>query len=163
MEVHVPLAPSRHSWSLPVDHKAAVLSSILPSSASPARTVNEDLSIPDLPLFIEARSHALANPYKAAIIDKTKNQSLTFVQLLNDVAVRKDEILQYLASRNGLTVAGSEEEPRVAFLAPPGYDYVVTQWAIWAAGGVCVPLCMCSTNRIILFAMADLGRHFPST
>ena len=33
------------------------------------------------------------------------------------------------------------EEARVGFLMEPGFEYVVTQWAIWRAGGVAVPLC----------------------
>ena len=32
-------------------------------------------------------------------------------------------------------------EARIAFLLPPGFDYVATQWAIWRAGGIAVPLC----------------------
>lgn len=32
------------------------------------------------------------------------------------------------------------EEARVCFLAEPGMEYVVTQWAIWRAGGIAVPL-----------------------
>jgi malonyl-CoA/methylmalonyl-CoA synthetase len=31
-------------------------------------------------------------------------------------------------------------EKRVAFLTSPGFHYVVTQWGIWRAGGVAVPL-----------------------
>ena len=31
-------------------------------------------------------------------------------------------------------------EARVAFLVSPGFDYVATQWGIWRAGGVAVPL-----------------------
>ncbi|HEY6209517.1 MAG TPA: acyl-CoA synthetase [Gemmatimonadales bacterium] len=31
-------------------------------------------------------------------------------------------------------------EARVAFLASPGFEYVATQWGIWRAGGVAVPL-----------------------
>src|SRR5256885_17019552 len=31
-------------------------------------------------------------------------------------------------------------ETRVAFLASPGFGYVATQWGIWRAGGVAVPL-----------------------
>src|SRR5213596_2267164 len=31
-------------------------------------------------------------------------------------------------------------EARVAFLAPAGWHYVATQWGIWRAGGVAVPL-----------------------
>ncbi len=32
------------------------------------------------------------------------------------------------------------EETRVAFLVPPGFEYVAVQWGIWRAGGVAVPL-----------------------
>ncbi|MCB9084533.1 MAG: AMP-binding protein [Bdellovibrionaceae bacterium] len=32
-------------------------------------------------------------------------------------------------------------QSRVAFLVPPDFRYVVSQWAIWLAGGVTVPLC----------------------
>ena len=32
------------------------------------------------------------------------------------------------------------EGARVCFLVPPGWDYVVTLWGIWKAGGVAVPL-----------------------
>jgi len=33
------------------------------------------------------------------------------------------------------------EEARIGFLMDPGFEYVVTQWAIWRAGGIAVPLC----------------------
>ena len=33
-------------------------------------------------------------------------------------------------------------QARVAFMLPPGFDYVKTLWAIWIAGGVAVPLCI---------------------
>lgn len=32
------------------------------------------------------------------------------------------------------------EECRVAFLVPPGFDYVATLWGIWRAGGMAVPM-----------------------
>jgi malonyl-CoA/methylmalonyl-CoA synthetase len=31
-------------------------------------------------------------------------------------------------------------EKRVAFLVPPGFEYVAVQWGVWRAGGICVPL-----------------------
>jgi malonyl-CoA/methylmalonyl-CoA synthetase len=34
------------------------------------------------------------------------------------------------------------QEQRVAFLIPAGFDYVATQWGIWRAGGIAVPLCV---------------------
>lgn len=33
------------------------------------------------------------------------------------------------------------DQDRVAFLFPSGYSYVTSQWGIWAAGGVSVPIC----------------------
>jgi malonyl-CoA/methylmalonyl-CoA synthetase len=33
-------------------------------------------------------------------------------------------------------------ESRVAFMVPPGFDYVRVQWGIWRAGGIAVPLCL---------------------
>ncbi len=43
--------------------------------------------------------------------------------------------LQLLGDRTDL------EEVRVGYLMSPGFEYVVTQWAIWRAGGIAVPLC----------------------
>ncbi len=31
---------------------------------------------------------------------------------------------------------------RIAYIVPPGFEYVATQWGIWRAGGVAVPLCI---------------------
>jgi malonyl-CoA/methylmalonyl-CoA synthetase len=41
-------------------------------------------------------------------------------------------------------LAGADDlyEARVAFLVPPGFDYVATLLGIWQAGGVAVPLCL---------------------
>jgi malonyl-CoA/methylmalonyl-CoA synthetase len=51
-----------------------------------------------------------------------------------------------LLDRSGRTASalsgrlGDLDQARVVFLRRPGIDYVVTQWAIWRAGGVAVPL-----------------------
>lgn len=95
------------------------------------------MPLPSLPLFLAAQQHARNDPEKVAIVDTTKQQSFTFTQLLEDAAALRKHILEVL----GLTAAGDLDERRIAFLAPNGYDYVVAQWATWAAGGVSVPLC----------------------
>ena len=46
-------------------------------------------------------------------------------------------------------------EARVAFLAPAGFDYVTTQWAIWRSGGVCVPLCLSAAEPELEYALSD--------
>jgi malonyl-CoA/methylmalonyl-CoA synthetase len=46
---------------------------------------------------------------------------------------------------------------RVAFLAPPGPDWVITQWAIWRAGGVAVPLAVSHPRPELEHAIGDCG------
>lgn len=96
------------------------------------------MPLPSLPIFLAAQHHAQNDANKVAIIDATKQQSFTFTQVLEDTAVLRKQIVETL----GLTATGDLDERRIAFLVPNGYDYVVTQWATWAAGGVAVPLCM---------------------
>lgn len=137
MATESPIVPQRASsrWSLPSDFQFQTRIRSL-SSQSQSSKPHLDISIPELPLFLQARSHALAEPHKPAIIDKTRNQSFTYSELLNDVAIFKAQIEQFLQPPGPVG-----EEPRVAFLTPSGYDYVVTQWAIWASGAISVPLC----------------------
>ncbi|MFK8055567.1 MAG: acyl-CoA synthetase [Saprospiraceae bacterium] len=53
------------------------------------------------------------------------------------------ELLDQSAALASTLLAGKTdlEEARVAFMVDPGFQYVVTQWAIWRAGGIAVPLC----------------------
>ncbi|MCY3698773.1 MAG: acyl-CoA synthetase [Gemmatimonadetes bacterium] len=44
---------------------------------------------------------------------------------------------------------------RVGFLMAPGFEYVVTQWAIWRAGGIAVPLCPDHPAREIEYVIDD--------
>lgn len=105
---------------------------------SKKRRSADALSIPSLPLFLAAKETATGLPDKIAIIDKTKEQCFTYRQLLSDVAKFKQTLLKQL----NLETVPDLCEKRIAYLVPNGYDYVVAQWAIWAAGGICVPLCM---------------------
>jgi malonyl-CoA/methylmalonyl-CoA synthetase len=46
-------------------------------------------------------------------------------------------------------------EARVGFLVPPGRDYVITQWGVWLAGGVAVPLCLTHPPAEMDYMLAD--------
>lgn len=54
------------------------------------------------------------------------------------------DLLQRARAVAGVLLNGRAdlEEGRVAFIAPPGIDYVAVQWGVWLAGGVAVPLCL---------------------
>lgn len=49
------------------------------------------------------------------------------------------------------------QEQRVAFLIPSGFQYVATQWGIWRAGGVGVPLCVSHPKPELEYVIADSG------
>jgi malonyl-CoA/methylmalonyl-CoA synthetase len=52
------------------------------------------------------------------------------------------DLLRTSAAAATRLLAGRDDlqEARVCFLVPPGWHYAATQWAIWRAGGVAVPL-----------------------
>ncbi|KAK6373522.1 hypothetical protein LTS17_008014 [Exophiala oligosperma] len=153
MATESPIVPQHASsrWSLPSDFQFQTRIRSL-SSQSQSSKPHLDISIPELPLFLQARSHALAEPHKPAIIDKTRNQSFTYSELLNDVAIFQAQIEQFLQPPGPVG-----EEPRVAFLTPSGYDYVVTQWAIWASGAISVPLCTSHPLKELQYTISDSG------
>jgi malonyl-CoA/methylmalonyl-CoA synthetase len=46
-------------------------------------------------------------------------------------------------------------ETPVAFMVSPGFDYVKTQWAIWLAGGIAVPLCTTHPLASLQYVIED--------
>lgn len=82
---------------------------------------------------------------KTAIIDTTGTYS--YDQLLRDATA----LAFNLAGKTG-----AEPGP-VLYLLPSGYHYVVTQWAIWLAGGIAVPVHTAHTAEEIKYLVADTG------
>jgi malonyl-CoA/methylmalonyl-CoA synthetase len=79
----------------------------------------------DLPLFGAAHAY----PDSIAVVDESGEH--TYAWLDRRSRLRAAQLLDG---------APDLAEARVAFLMQPGLEYVVTQWAIWRAGGVAVPL-----------------------
>ena len=51
------------------------------------------------------------------------------------------------------------DEARVAFMVNPGFEYVATQWGIWKAGGIAVPLCLFHPLPTLQQTIEDSGSH----
>ena len=68
-----------------------------------------------------------------------------------------DDLLNRSANMAGLLLDGAAdlEEARVAFLVPAGFDYVTTQWGIWRAGGIAVPLSQSATEPELEYTLTD--------
>ncbi|GAB4447206.1 MAG: acyl-CoA synthetase [Anaerolineae bacterium] len=60
-------------------------------------------------------------------------------------------------ARHLLNGAADLREARVAFLAPPGFDYARVQWGIWRAGGIAVPLAVSHPPPELEYVIADSG------
>jgi len=78
-----------------------------------------------LPLLERARAHGS----RAAIVDADGRYSYADLDAASAAVAAR-----LLSGRADLG------EARVAFLAPPGWDYVAVQWGIWRAGGIAVPM-----------------------
>lgn len=46
-------------------------------------------------------------------------------------------------------------EARIAFLVQPGSEYIETQWGIWRAGGIAVPLSLTATEMELEYVLTD--------
>ena len=70
-----------------------------------------------------------------------------------------DDLLTSSAEVAAILLDGASDlaEARVAFLVPAGWTYVVTQWAIWRAGGVAVPLAVSHPPAEIEYTIDDAG------
>lgn len=49
------------------------------------------------------------------------------------------------------------QEQRVAYIIPPGFEYVATQWGIWRAGGIAVPLCISHPRPELEYVIKNSG------
>lgn len=54
-------------------------------------------------------------------------------------------------------------EARIAFFIPSSFEYVITQWGIWRAGGVAVPLCTSHPLPSLEYVIRDTGAEILVT
>ncbi|MEA5623940.1 acyl-CoA synthetase [Nostoc sp. UHCC 0251] len=96
----------------------------------------------NLPLIIRAEEHN----EKTAIA--TTDGVFTYRDLLHASSQIATSLLQN---------AEDLQEKRVAFLIPPGFEYVATQWGIWRAGGIAVPLCVSHPRPELEYVITNSG------
>lgn len=96
----------------------------------------------NLPLIIHAEEHN----DKTAIA--TTDGAFTYRDLLHASSQIATNLLQN---------AEDLQEERVAFLIPPGFEYVATQWGIWRAGGIAVPLCVSHPRPELEYVITNSG------
>ena len=85
---------------------------------------------------------------KQAII--SNHQTYLFSDLINASEKLAHVLLNGVSDLN---------QARVSFMVNPGFDYVVSQWAIWRAGGVAVPLCLTHPLPSLQYVVEDTGTN----
>ena len=95
-----------------------------------------------IPLLDRTRHHA----DRAAII--SGDGDCTYQELLE----KSHQVASYL-----LSSAPDLAEARVTFMVRPGMNHVATQWGIWRAGGIAVPLCVMHPAPELAHVIDDCG------
>ena len=94
----------------------------------------------ELPLISRARAHA------DRCVFRNVTEEHTYRQLLE----RSESIAGGLLGDND-----DLQEARIAYLIPAGFQYTSTQWGIWRAGGIAVPLSLSATEPELEYTLTD--------
>ncbi len=94
----------------------------------------------DLPLFVRAAT------YDQKIAIRADTDTYSYAHLLE---WSKRIAFELLGSQADLA------QQRVALIAPPDARYVCSQWGIWRAGGICVPLSISGTDKEWEYMLTD--------
>ncbi|ODG98842.1 long-chain fatty acid--CoA ligase [Nostoc sp. KVJ20] len=96
----------------------------------------------NIPLIIRAEEH------NEKIAITTTDGAFTYRDLLHTSSQIATSLLQNTEDLH---------EQRVAFLIPPGFEYVATLWGIWRAGGIAVPLCVSHPRPELEYVITNSG------
>ncbi|KAI8981617.1 hypothetical protein BDF20DRAFT_911890 [Mycotypha africana] len=107
--------------------------------------MTQNYDLPNFPLFNNLIQYA-TNTEQIAIDDSRIGRSFTYKELITAVIKLRHELL------NGKS---SLKEQRVLILCPSGFPYVVALLAVWAAGGIAVPLCTTHPLPEQIYTMQD--------
>jgi len=86
-------------------------------------------------------------PQSVAIVEGD-GKSIKYVDLLRDSGALAKKILAAAG-------VSDMQDKCVCFLAPPTYEYVVMQWAIWRSGGIAVPMCTQHPKNELEYVLQD--------
>lgn len=87
-----------------------------------------------------------ASNFLKRIAIKSNGNSYTYQELLE---TSQHIALELLNGKKDL------QEARIAFIVPPGFEYVSLQWGIWQAGGIAVPICVKHPLPSIQYVIED--------
>ncbi|MEZ6124343.1 MAG: acyl-CoA synthetase [Planctomycetaceae bacterium] len=92
-----------------------------------------------------------------SIVDQAIRHADRIAVVTADVSTTYSQLVQRSAAVASALLDGTSDlqEARIAYLVPAGADYVSTQWGVWRAGGVAVPLSASATDRELEYTLTD--------
>lgn len=100
----------------------------------------------ELPIIQNAIAHGERVAVREVSRDCTTSRHTTYAELVQGS----------LAMAVGLLGGNDDlQQARVAYLIPAGRHYIVTQWGIWRAGGIAVPLSLSATEQELEYVLLD--------
>lgn len=99
------------------------------------------------------------NKVNLPLIERAKENANKIAIRATEGTFTYRELLQTSARIATALLANTPDlkEQRVAFLIPSGFQYVATQWGIWRAGGIAVPLCVSHPRPELEYVIEDSG------
>ena len=97
------------------------------------------------------------NPATITLIKRAEAHGQRCALVTCDGAFTYEQLLEAATATAQTLLADDADlaERRVAFLVPPGLDYVRVQWGIWLAGGLAVPLCLMHPEPELAYVIDD--------
>ncbi len=102
--------------------------------------------------MIPLLTNALRYDSQPALI--SDGRTYTYADLIRDSGI----VAQHL-----LKESSDLQEACVAYLIEPSYAYTSTQWGIWKAGGIAVPLCTLHPKPSLKYVLEDTGAKLVIT
>ncbi len=97
------------------------------------------------------------NPISIPLIDRWRLHPERIAVIDREGEHTYEAILQAAVSVAAHLLRGRRDlqETRVAFMVPPGAEYVAVQWGIWLAGGIAVPMCLTHPDAELEYVLLD--------
>jgi malonyl-CoA/methylmalonyl-CoA synthetase len=116
---------------------------------------NANALSPNLVIDVALSLIAQAQSHQANTAIVTSSGAFTYRDLLHVSSQIATDLLKTLKPQHW----NSEDlqEQRIAFLLPPSFMYAATQWGIWRAGGIAVPLCVSHPSPELEYVITNSG------
>ena len=117
-------------------------------------TTKSDLLKNGMPLLVRAAEHARMGRILAYdMYSAPSNKDRKIAYSYHDILSASAHLHKYFRKIKKQTSANDPQ--RIAYLCPPGPQYISTQFACWSSGSIAVPLCISHRANELAYVLKD--------